>query len=181
MKTRIILVASDALIITASFFVCLVWHDLGEASAWAVFPLVALVKIFLFVRYGLYNAILRFASMPFAAAILKASSLASVLAVLVVYFQNPQHTPYGFFVTDYLLTTFFVGLVRFAPRYLAESLQGRGTKRVVIYGAGGLGEEVARRIMKRPEEYKLVGFVDDNESKIGRRLHNRSQSRMIRE
>ena len=48
-----------------------------------------------------------------------------------------------------------------------------GDKKVLIYGAGDAGEIVLREIKNnRVLGYKPVGFLDDDEEKLGRRIHS---------
>ena len=129
-------------------------------------------KVILSVRFGLYHAILRFAGMPLASAILRVTSLAFAIGIIVAQIPTTSISNPGFFVMDFLFSSFLIGMIRFAPRYWAEARQPRGTKRVLIFGAGDLGEDVARKLLRNPEEYQLIGFVDDNKEKIGKRLHN---------
>jgi len=39
-------------------------------------------------------------------------------------------------------------------------------------GAGDAGEVISREIIRRPDLGKLVGFVDDDKEKVGKRIHN---------
>lgn len=48
----------------------------------------------------------------------------------------------------------------------------KGEERILIVGAGDAGEVISREIIRRPDLGKLVGFVDDNKEKIGKRIHN---------
>jgi len=48
----------------------------------------------------------------------------------------------------------------------------RGEERILIVGAGDAGEVISREIIRRPDLGKLVGFVDDDKEKIGKRIHN---------
>ena len=49
----------------------------------------------------------------------------------------------------------------------------RGQERILIVGAGDAGEVISREIIRRSDLGKLVGFVDDDKEKIGKRIHNR--------
>ena len=48
----------------------------------------------------------------------------------------------------------------------------RGQERILIVGAGDAGEVISREIIRRPDLGQLVGFVDDDKEKIGKRIHN---------
>lgn len=48
----------------------------------------------------------------------------------------------------------------------------RGQERILIVGAEDAGEVISREIIRRPDLGELVGFVDDDKEKIGKRIHN---------
>ena len=77
------------------------------------------------------------------------------------------------------LTWFFslalVGGSRLVWRLYCErkGASNRGQERILIVGAGDAGEVISREIIRRPDLGELVGFVDDDKEKIGKRIHNR--------
>jgi len=173
MNKRIVLIIADTVVFAGAFLIAINWFGLrGERYALYLGLFIA-TKVFFLARLGLYNAILRFAGLPLASQIIKALAFASLLNFFIIHFPVPQHVPAGFFAADFFVSTFFVGLVRFAPRYFRESIfKDWGPKRLLIFGAGGMGETVARKFLIAPGEYRLVGFIDDAPAKIGKRLHN---------
>lgn len=172
MKKKLLLVALDTIALSFSFVISARWFELRLNTVGLLLILFILVKVFFLMRSGLYRAILRYAGLPLAIEIIKATAYASLLCFFIVHFPSPQNIPTGFFATDYLTSAFFVGLIRFAPRYFRESWRDADSKRVLIFGAGELGESVARKIIRLTSEYRLVGFLDDSPTKIGQRLHN---------
>jgi len=48
----------------------------------------------------------------------------------------------------------------------------KGQERILIVGAGDAGEVISREIIRRPDLGKLVGFMDDDKEKVGKRIHN---------
>jgi len=77
------------------------------------------------------------------------------------------------------LTWFFslalVGGSRLVWRLYCErkGALNRGQERILIVGAGDAGEVISREIIKRPDLGTLIGFVDDDKEKIGKRIHDR--------
>ena len=49
----------------------------------------------------------------------------------------------------------------------------KGEEKILIVGAGDAGEVIAREIIKRGDLGTLIGFIDDDKEKIGKRIHNR--------
>lgn len=80
--------------------------------------------------------------------------------------------------TVVVLTWFFslalVGGSRLVWRLYCERKGGlkKGEERILIVGAGDAGEVISREIIRRPDLGELVGFVDDDKEKIGKRIHN---------
>jgi FlaA1/EpsC-like NDP-sugar epimerase len=87
----------------------------------------------------------------------------------------------GFFPprTVIALTWFFslalVGGSKLVWRLYCERKSGfkKGEEKVLIIGAGDAGEVIAREIIKRGDLGTLIGFIDDDKEKIGKRIHNR--------
>src|SRR5665648_740940 len=81
--------------------------------------------------------------------------------------------------TGVALTWFFslalVGGSRLVWRlyYERKGAFNKGQERILIVGAGDAGEIISREIIRRPDLGKLVGFVDDDKEKVGKRIHNR--------
>jgi len=67
-----------------------------------------------------------------------------------------------------------LGGSRLVWRLYCEKKSGfkKGEERVLIVGAGDAGEVISREIIRRPDLGKLVGFVDDDKEKVGKRIHN---------
>jgi FlaA1/EpsC-like NDP-sugar epimerase len=83
-----------------------------------------------------------------------------------------------FLGTVVALTWFFslalIGGSRLAWRIYCErdGVFKKGKERILIIGAGDAGEVISREIIRKPVLGKLVGFVDDDKEKIGKRIHN---------
>jgi FlaA1/EpsC-like NDP-sugar epimerase len=78
------------------------------------------------------------------------------------------------FIIDSLLLIFFMGGVRMSRRLYQGIITTTPKKRLLIYGAGNAGELIARDIKTNTEKYdrRVIGFLDDDESKIGHRIHD---------
>jgi FlaA1/EpsC-like NDP-sugar epimerase len=78
------------------------------------------------------------------------------------------------FIIDSLLLIFFMGGIRMSWRLYQGILTKTPQKRLLIYGAGNAGELIARDIKTNAEKYdrRVIGFLDDDENKIGHRIHD---------
>lgn len=138
-------------------------------------PLIVIIKYLVFFKFGLYRGIWRYIGIRDLIDIFKAVTFASAIsAVTVLFIWRFQGFSRAVFIIDWLLLFVFVSGARILERIYKEIFDEAGLrgKRVVIYGAGNAGEFVLREIKNnRLLQYKPVGFLDDDEEKIGRRIH----------
>jgi len=139
-------------------------------------PIIVIVKYIVFFKFGLYRGIWRYVSVPDLINVFKAvfsASLAS--AAIILFIWRFQGFSRAVFVIDWLLLFVFISGARILERIYKEmfdqaSLNG---KKVLIYGAGDAGEFTLREIKNNKLlQYRPVGFLDDDEEKIGRRIHS---------
>jgi FlaA1/EpsC-like NDP-sugar epimerase len=80
--------------------------------------------------------------------------------------------PRSVFLIDSALLLILMGAFRLTPRLYREVMRPPGKRRLLILGAGDMGERALRRLQHDPDSsYGPVGFVDDDASKVGQRIH----------
>ncbi|MFC1621569.1 hypothetical protein ACFL2G_04630 [Candidatus Omnitrophota bacterium] len=138
-------------------------------------PIVVIIKYIVFFKFGIYKGIWRYVSVTDLIGVFKAVSFASVASALMVLLMwRFQGFSRAVFIIDWLLLFMFISGARILERIYKEifdraSLAGR---KVLIYGAGDAGEFALREIKNNKVlQCKPVGFLDDDEEKIGRRIH----------
>lgn len=124
----------------------------------------------LFTVQGFYRAIFRYAGLPALMTVLKASAILSVVLVLVFAVVSVPGVPRAIGVLLPLLLMVMVMLSRLVVRYwLGGMYQSAALRlslpRVLIYGAGSAGRQLAAALKTSPEVV-VVGYLDDDE-----RLH----------
>ena len=149
------------------------------ASEWDRFlrtlPFLLLARMAVFAWFHLYEGLWRYVSMRDILAILKAVTLSSLIFVACVLAFFGHGFPRSVFVLDWMLCLALVGGVRLALRALRESSrrcrQGQA-KRAFIIGAGDAGEMLLREMDRSLTlNYEVVGFIDDDPRKQGKRIH----------
>lgn len=150
------------------------------AGQWEEFlttlPLLLSIRLVVFAGFRLYEGLWRYASIRDLIRILKAVTLSSLLfsAGILMFFR--QGFPTSVLVLDWLVCIAMIGGVRFGLRVLRESSQRDrldDTKRILIVGAGDAGEMLIRQIERSTShDYEVVGLVDDDPLKQGRRIHD---------
>ncbi|MCP5420899.1 MAG: polysaccharide biosynthesis protein [Gammaproteobacteria bacterium] len=150
-----------------------------EAFLWralALFPVIWLIHAAMFLYFGLYRGVWRFASMPDFVRILKAVAAAALVSVGFVFALTQMHlVPRSVFVLHGLLLLLLLGTPRFLYRWAKDHRfyvhPPNPRNRVLIVGAGSAGEALARELAQNSGgEYEPVAFVDDDPGKIGKEL-----------
>lgn len=145
---------------------------LADEAFWYGLPFLVAIRAFMFVPFRLYEGLWRYTSIYDLRALVGGVSASSVaFFFLMLTPLGPALYPRSVFVTDAVLLVLLLGGVRISRRVLAEAPQGKPDKRILIFGAGDAGELVARDIKSSASGYQPVGFVDDDQAKVGHRIH----------
>jgi FlaA1/EpsC-like NDP-sugar epimerase len=143
------------------------------ASCAQMLPWLLVIRGASFIPFRLYEGLWRYTSIYDLRAIIAAVATSSAIFFVAARSPlGPAVYPRSIFVTDALLLILMLGGVRLCRRVYAELSGGRRGKRVLIYGAGNAGELIVRDMkINREYGYQPVGFIDDDRSKVGRRIH----------
>ncbi|MFT6287121.1 MAG: FlaA1/EpsC-like NDP-sugar epimerase, partial [Alcanivorax sp.] len=126
--------------------------------ACAVFTVLASAVIFL--RLGLYRAVIRFMGQQAIWAIITAVSYSTLVLGACVFFTQadvPRSLPFIYWVLA-LLT---IGGTRLTVRAYYQAKLRSMTKNVIIYGAGESGRQLLTAL-HHGDQYRVVEFVDDD-------------------
>jgi FlaA1/EpsC-like NDP-sugar epimerase len=152
--------------------------DLTVFASQLVFVLGLRLLAFLF--FQSYAGIIRHTSIEDAILILKAVFTGTVGAVLVsgvirntLGFEHVFNLSASILIIDFFICLFWMVILRFFVKSFYESFvnQFKPTIGVLIYGAGYTGM-LTKNVFQtdRSTNYKILGFIDDNESKIGKTI-----------
>ena len=155
-----------------------------KKTAWLIIPF----KICIFFLFNLYRGMWRYTSINDLFNLIKATFVSSTTIVLVIlYLYRFEGYPRSVFAIDGFLTLIFIGGIRLAIRLVhqreASEFMGRlrfpyfqntrdERKRLLLIGAGDAGEKILRELRENPRlKYDIAGFVDDDRTKHGMRIH----------
>ncbi len=142
---------------------------------WRSLAIVVLVQGMASWRFGLYQGVWRFASIPDLWNIIRAVFLGALAAGLALFLVNRlEEIPRSTLILYPVFATFLLGAPRALYRMWKDhslSFHKAGKrKRVLIIGAGRAGEMLARD-MRRDDDYFPVGFLDDSRRWQGAKVH----------
>jgi len=127
----------------------------------------------IFIRIGLYRAVIRYLPERAIWTVLQAMTLAALAWVFVIFVTEmagsavvPRSVP----LIYWILGTFAIGGTRFAAKRLLLAPSGNKAplnSQILIYGAGNAGSQLATSLLSQGTII-IAGFLDDNSSLRGR-------------
>ena len=150
---------------------------LSFMQAWGYLALAMVtIRIVCFVVFGLYQSLWSYSSLPELLQIFKAVLVSSILQYLVNDILDFGISR-SVFVIDFGVVLILTGGARLAIRMRRELLNGwdsrhKPVKRILVVGAGYTGALLIREMLREhTSTHRPVAVVDDDPSKISRRLH----------
>jgi FlaA1/EpsC-like NDP-sugar epimerase len=180
-QKRLIQVTMDVVLVWAALWLAFVVR-LGDSTAiepfaghaW-LFILAPIIAIPLFIRCGMYRAVMRYFGNDALLAIAKAVTLSALMLVLAVYWHQgaPKLIPRSMVFNYWWLSLVMIGGLRLLMRqyfmgdwYSSDQpyrLQGRdaGLPKVAVYGAGAAGNQLVAAL-RLGRGMRPVAFIDDD-------------------
>lgn len=142
-----------------------------------LFTSASFVAIPIFIRFGMYRAVMRFFGNDALIAIFKAVSLSALVLALIVYWYSNHKTvvPRSIIFNYWWLSLFFIGGLRLlmrqyflgdwyaAKQHVPFTSRDNGLPRVAIYGAGAAGNQLLAAL-RMGRVLRPVAFIDDDSS-----------------
>jgi FlaA1/EpsC-like NDP-sugar epimerase len=125
-----------------------------------------LTSVPVFVRMGLYRAVIRYLGPKAILAVVSGVTVSVILLSILALLWPTRTIPISALPIYWAFALIFVGGSRFIVRGLLNFRWSNGTQRVVIYGAGGAGVQLATGL-NRSGRYHPIAFIDDNQSLHG--------------
>jgi FlaA1/EpsC-like NDP-sugar epimerase len=140
-------------------------------AQWGVYGISAVLFVPIFIRFGLYRAIFRYTGQAALIATAKAVGVYCVLLTALLLWHKWNGVPRTLGVLQPMIFLLLVGSSRAFARFWLASLGGVATQgRFLIFGAGTAGVQTASA-MGISGQFELLGFVDDDTSKVGRSVN----------
>jgi len=146
----------------------------SRALFWKTVPVVLIIKVLLFRKFGLLRGWWQYVGMSDLLDISKAAVLSAVLIFSAIdWILRPTGYPRSVILIDMVLATCVIGGVRFMVRAYTERVRREGVqKNILIVGAGHAGIAIIRELKRNPKlSYNPVGVVDDDPSKQGVKIN----------
>jgi FlaA1/EpsC-like NDP-sugar epimerase len=186
-KQLIMLLVDSMLLVSillASFSIRLgYWYFPQDDLIWVVLgaPVVASI---IFVRFGLYRAVIRYIGFKALWTVVQAVSLYALVWGVIGFMVAVDGIPRSVILINWMLSLLAIGGVRIAARFLLSNnvkfsifnfeFNGNGNgngnsneRRVLVYGAGDAGVQLIGALA-HSDEYHPVGLIDDSKELQGR-------------
>ncbi|EID4391654.1 polysaccharide biosynthesis protein [Vibrio vulnificus] len=164
---RLISLAIDTLLITFSFFMA-IWVRHGEVAVsvsvetWLTLAGTVVVTLIAFTRLGLYRAVLRYLTFHALTVVVLGALISALSITTFAYFFNAE-VPRTVPVIYMTFLALLCGGARMMVRSLIVQASRKGCERVLIYGAGSTGRQLAIAL-RNAETYQVKGFIDNDPS-----------------
>lgn len=154
--------------------------DLASPFFIGQMALLSLVNVVVFGIFRMYNSLWEYASVDDAARIVVATLVGSAVGDVLGVLIFDARMPFRVYICAWAILLVICGMTRFSIRVNSKGrswsffgAESPGQARTLIVGAGESGSLVVSRMLAGNDEIVgcPVGYVDDNRSKIGRRIH----------
>ena len=185
-KNKFLLIISDiAIVIIAAFLSLLIKLDFvlpasfDLSTSFFILPFVLIKLLFLWI-FNLYRGMYRYTSIWDLINIIKAIFSSSILMlILSILFSSYNYVLLSYVFLDFILCIVLISSFRLMIRIYFNHFKSFHRiekafrkKNIIIIGAGYSGQDIARQIMNNSNyNFNLIGFLDDDISKIGKILH----------
>ncbi len=161
---RALMLSTDLVFIPAALWVAIALKQGGLPDGFAAAPwpyLIAVVtSVPIFVRLGLYRAVVRFIGPKVIVAVVSGVTASTLVLALVALVIDRGGIPVTAIAVYWALALVYVGGSRILVRNLMNARKV-GTDRVIIYGAGAAGAQAASSL-RMGGRFEPVAFVDDD-------------------
>jgi len=172
---RGVLIMMDTILLPLALFAAFIlqfgqiWPDVQSIS-WLFFA-APITAIPIFIRLGLYRAVVRYMGIKSVFTIVKGVTVATGVLVILTAISNTS-IPWPVFGIYWALAVVYIGGSRLILQDLFQIRERKklNRERVVIYGAGSAGVQLANGLFSS-QEFVVIAFVDDKVELQGSFIH----------
>jgi FlaA1/EpsC-like NDP-sugar epimerase len=141
-------------------------------SSW-IFIAVPVIMIPLFVKLGLYRAVLQYIGIKVITTTFQATTIACLIVGFLMMFFRESNLPRSVLPIFWFIVNVFVITSRFLFKGYLYSWDSfvNSRKQTIIYGAGNAGVQLVESL-KKSTVYAPIAFIDDDETKHGTILNS---------
>lgn len=148
---------------------------LGEAfplayiyDSWWIFIVVPVITIPLFIKLGLYRAVLQYIGVKVITTTFQATTISCLIIGFLMMFFRESNLPRSVLPIFWFIINIFVMSSRFLFKGYLYSWDSfvNARKQTIIYGAGNAGVQLVESL-KKSTVYAPIAFIDDDKSKQG--------------
>ncbi len=187
-KNLFVLILADMVLLAISYLLAYVVRFEAHIGAREMLVIkqtivpILLCKLVVFYFFNLYRGMWRYTGIVDLLNVIKAVLVSSLIIITVILMLSSfKGFSRSVFIIDAVFSLILIAGIRFVIRLLLSTttffLNDKGInsnehKKMIIIGAGDAGEKVVREIHDNPMiKYMVVGFVDDDKSKVGKQIH----------
>ena len=169
-KKQLIMLFADVVMLVfalwASFSMRLGLFYIPTETVSLLFIVTPFIAIPIFIRLGLYRAIVRYIGFKALGTIIKAVSLYAVIWSALLFISGIAGVPRSVIFINWLAAILLIGGSRMVVRWwfagieITGPLHEKNKKNIVIYGAGAAGMQLAS-VLVYSKEFAPVAFLDD--------------------
>lgn len=172
---QLLLILADLVWLPLALWLALVlrWgdqHYLLDYRDTLVFSLTTFFSILVFLRLGLYQAVIRFMGTEAIIAVLIGVSISALILGSMVFIIRAEGIPRSIPFIYWGIVLFFVGGSRFSVWLYYQNILKKECEKVIIYGAGDAGRQLLIAL-KQSSQYQAIAFIDSNKNIKGRVLN----------
>lgn len=168
-KKQLLMVVFDVCVLILALFAAFsmrlgVWFVPENEMVYLIY-LAPILALPIFIRFGLYRAVIRFIDFQALSVIARAVSLYALLWGIITFMLAAQGIPRSVIIINWTLVLLSISGSRIVARWFFDDFSRHTGRKVVIYGAGSAGRQLLLAL-KQAYEYEVIAFVDDDKTLI---------------
>ena len=139
-----------------------IWYWPEDDLVWVILG-APIIAIPIFIRFGLYRAVIRYIGFKALWTVVQAVSLYALVWGVVGFMSAIEGIPRSVILINWMLSILAIGGLRMIARWVLSDVNGfnqTSKKNVIIYGAGSAGRQLLTAL-QQSSEYRPVAFIDD--------------------